>query len=138
MGWWSCASVLRASALLRLPAFTLPCRVSTSSSSRPFAPSRTFSSTPLVMAALQRSLLFETLLQHNPDSIAVVHSLSGRSFTYGALLHDVAKAKQRLLSKTGKDDKSIVGERIAFLIENSYDYVGMLLFPSHWVSQNSI
>lgn len=78
------------------------------------------------MAALQRSTLFETLLQHDQDSTAVVHSLSGRAFTYGSLLHDVADAKEKLLSKTGQDETSIVGERIAFLIENSYDYVGAL------------
>ena len=81
------------------------------------------------MAALQRSTLFETLQRHDADRTAVVHSLSGRSFTYGSLLHDVAAAKERLLRDTGRDDKSIVGERIAFLVENSYDYVGAHTHP---------
>ena len=76
------------------------------------------------MAALQRSTLFELMLEHQQDSLAIIHSLSGRSFTYGSLLHDVATAKERLLQETGKDEKSIAGERVAFLIENSYDYVG--------------
>lgn len=76
------------------------------------------------MTTLQRSVLFETLQKHNRDSTAIVHSLSGRSFTYGSLLHDVAAAKARLLSHTGRDEATIVGERVAFLVENSYDYVG--------------
>ena len=84
------------------------------------------------MAALQRSALFEAIQQHNPDSTAVVHSLSGRSFTYGSLLQDVAAAKEKLLIHTGKDESSIVGERVAFLIENGYDYVG-----AHFLKQFS-
>ena len=76
------------------------------------------------MAALQRSALFDAILGHKHDSTAVVHSISGRSFTYGSLLHDVVMAKERLLEKTGKYEKGLAGERIAFLIENSYDYVG--------------
>ena len=86
--------------------------------------SSAFSTTIGAMAALQRSALFEAMIQHRPDSTAIVHSLSGRSFTYASLLHDVALAKERLLEKTGKDETSIAGERVAFLIENSYDYVG--------------
>ena len=78
------------------------------------------------MAALQRSPLLEAIEQHDRDSTAVVHSLSGRSFSYGSLMHDVAAAKERLLSQTGLDEQSIIGERVAFLIENSYDYVGAL------------
>ncbi|KAK5126778.1 hypothetical protein LTR85_009712 [Meristemomyces frigidus] len=79
------------------------------------------------MAALQRSALFEAIQKHNPDDTAVIHSLSGRSFKYGSLLHDVSAAKERLLSLTGKTDDSIVGERVAFLVENGYDYVVTLL-----------
>lgn len=79
------------------------------------------------MAALQRSALFEAMQKHDAESTAVVHSLSGRSFKYGSLLHDVSVAKERLLSATGKTESSIVGERIAFLVENGYDYVGALL-----------
>ncbi|KAK3702939.1 hypothetical protein LTR37_014788 [Vermiconidia calcicola] len=79
------------------------------------------------MVALQRSALFEAIEHHDRESTAVVHSLSGRSFEYGSLLQDVANAKKKLLEQTGKDEKSIVGERVAFLIENSYDYVVTLL-----------
>ena len=73
---------------------------------------------------IQRSALFEALQKHDSDSTSIVHSLSGRTFKYGSLLHDVAAAKARLLKETGKDEKGIVGERVAFLAENSYDYVG--------------
>lgn len=54
-----------------------------------------------------------------------MHSQSQRKFTYGQLIADVAKAKKRL----GEDAKGdLNGERVAFLVENSYDYVGVLLF----------
>jgi len=43
-------------------------------------------------------------------------------FTYGELLKDVADAKDRLLKESGAG--AINGQRIAFLVENSYDYVG--------------
>ncbi|KAI7689391.1 acetyl-CoA synthetase-like protein [Hortaea werneckii] len=79
------------------------------------------------MATLQRSAFLEAIQKHDPQSTAVVHSLSGRSFTYGSLLRDVSAAKDRLLSATGKNESSIVGERIAFLVENGYDYVVTLL-----------
>ncbi|KAK3675383.1 hypothetical protein LTR78_004893 [Recurvomyces mirabilis] len=75
------------------------------------------------MASLQRSPFIDAISKHDAESTAVVHSLSGRSFRYGSLLQDVALAKDRLLRKTGKDESSIVGERIAFLVENGYDYV---------------
>lgn len=80
------------------------------------------------MASIQRSALFEAIQKHDSDSISVVHSLSGRTFQYGSLLNDVAAAKERLLQQTGRDEKSIVGERVAFLAENSYDYVGAELW----------
>ncbi|KAK5676262.1 hypothetical protein LTS10_011074 [Elasticomyces elasticus] len=79
------------------------------------------------MVALQRSPFLEAIQSHDPSSTAVIHSLSGRNFTYGSLLHDVASAKEQLLRKTGKDENGIVGERIAFLVENGYDYVVTLL-----------
>nr|POF24737.1 acyl-coa synthetase family member 3, mitochondrial [Quercus suber] len=79
------------------------------------------------MASLQRTAFFDAIQTHDPKTDVVVHSLSGRSFQYGSLLQDVALTKQRLLHATGKDEQSIEGERIAFLIENSYDYVVTLL-----------
>ena len=66
--------------------------------------------------------LFQAILKHDPKSIAIIHSESGRTFTYGGLLHDVAAAKERLLQTA--EGKPLAGERIAFLAENGYDYVG--------------
>ena len=65
--------------------------------------------------------VFKAIANHKPTSTAVVHSPSGRRFTYGELLRDVADRKEKLQNITGK---SIEGERIAFLIENGYDYIG--------------
>ncbi|KAK8122022.1 acetyl-CoA synthetase-like protein [Apiospora sp. TS-2023a] len=72
-------------------------------------------------STLPRLPLFEAISKHDPDSTAVVHCLSGRSFKYGELLPDVARTRDRLYEAAGKSD--IRGERIAFLVENSYDYV---------------
>jgi hypothetical protein len=87
--------------------------------------SRAFSCTSTAMAAaLQRSAFFEAMRQHDPSTTAVVNNDSGVAFSYGSLLRDVSRAKERLLQETGKDEKSISGERIAFMVENGYDYVG--------------
>jgi malonyl-CoA/methylmalonyl-CoA synthetase len=66
--------------------------------------------------------IFQAISKHDPKSVAIVHSESGRTFTYGSLLHDVAAAKDRLLHTA--DGGPLEGERIAFLAENGYDYVG--------------
>jgi len=76
------------------------------------------------MAAIQRSAFFEAIQKHDPNSIAVVNNDSGKTFTYGSLIHDVALAKERLLQDTGKNEKEMAGQRVAFLVENGYDYVG--------------
>ncbi|KAI1392664.1 acetyl-CoA synthetase-like protein [Hypoxylon trugodes] len=65
--------------------------------------------------------IFEAIASHNPQSTAIVHCLSRRTFKYGELLPDVSRARDRILEAAGKSD--IRGERVAFLIENSYDYV---------------
>jgi malonyl-CoA/methylmalonyl-CoA synthetase len=75
-------------------------------------------------AALQRSAFFEAIRQHDPSSTAVVNNDSGVAFSYGSLLRDVSRAKERLLQETGKNESGIAGERIAFMVENGYDYVG--------------
>jgi acyl-CoA synthetase (AMP-forming)/AMP-acid ligase II len=72
-------------------------------------------------STLPRLPIFEALSRHDPKSTVVVHSASGRKFTYGELLSDVAEGKEKLLKEGGG---VIDGERIAFLVENSYDYVG--------------
>lgn len=73
-------------------------------------------------STLPNTSIFRTLQQHDPSTAAIVHSLSGRSFTYGSLLHDVAAAKDNLTAIAR--GQSLAGERVAFLAENGYDYVG--------------
>ncbi|KAF2794782.1 acetyl-CoA synthetase-like protein [Melanomma pulvis-pyrius CBS 109.77] len=76
-------------------------------------------------STLPRLPIFEALKKHDATSTAVVHSLSGRTFTYGELVNDIAAAKDKLQRNT--NGKGTEGERIAFLVENGYDYVVTLL-----------
>jgi hypothetical protein len=73
-------------------------------------------------STLPRLPIFEAIAAHDPGSTAVVHALSRRSFSYGELLGDVSRARDRLQEARG--GAGLDGERIAFLVENSYDYVG--------------
>lgn len=73
-------------------------------------------------STLPKLPIFEAISGHDPRSIAVVHSSSGQRFAYGDLLRDVAVASSRLRHSAG--GKNLDGQRIAFLTENSYDYVG--------------
>lgn len=68
--------------------------------------------------------VFEAIAGHDPQSTAVIHSTSGRRFTYGGLLKDVAEARDKLRQAAG--DTNMDGQRVAFLVENGYDYVGEL------------
>lgn len=88
-----------------------------------------------MVSTLPRLPVFEAIAKHDPDSTVVVHSASQRTFRYGELLADVRRARDRLLEEAGRSD--INGERIAFLVENSYDYVGMSGHdvPSHDISR---
>jgi malonyl-CoA/methylmalonyl-CoA synthetase len=74
------------------------------------------------MSTLPRLPVFEAIASHDPASTAVIHSISGRKFTYGDLLTDVADARQKL--EGAADGYKLRGQRVAFLVENSYDYVG--------------
>ncbi|KAI3340788.1 AMP-binding enzyme-domain-containing protein [Ustulina deusta] len=71
--------------------------------------------------ALPRFPIFDAISRHDPNSTVVAHCLSGRSFKYGELLPDVCRARDQIYAAAGRTD--IRGERIAFLVENSYDYV---------------
>ncbi|KAJ2987852.1 hypothetical protein NUW58_g4284 [Xylaria curta] len=71
--------------------------------------------------ALPKFALFDVIARHDPNSIAITHCISGRSFKYGELLPDICHARDHLYRATGKTN--IRGERVAFLVENSYDYV---------------
>lgn len=75
----------------------------------------------MVSTTLPRLPVFEAISKHDPGSTVVVHSASQRTFKYGELLPHVCRARDQLLQAAGKDD--IAGERVAFLVENSYDYV---------------
>jgi acyl-CoA synthetase (AMP-forming)/AMP-acid ligase II len=84
----------------------------------------TLSAHTKLISTLPNIPIFRTLQNHDPSSLAVVHSASARSFTYGNLIADVLRAKEDLERKAlGK----LAGERVAFLAENSYDYVVTLL-----------
>jgi malonyl-CoA/methylmalonyl-CoA synthetase len=76
-------------------------------------------------SSLPRQPIFEAISGHDLKRTAIVHNPSGRAFTYGELVHDVANAVESL--KTKANGKSLEGERIAFLVENGYDYVGAFL-----------
>ncbi|PGH07915.1 hypothetical protein AJ79_06123 [Helicocarpus griseus UAMH5409] len=73
--------------------------------------------------------LFRSLHRHDPASTAVVHSVSGRSFTYGNLIADVLRSQDRLLecAALGSRNAAVKGAPVAFLAENGYDYVVTLL-----------
>lgn len=70
--------------------------------------------------------IFEAISNHEPQSTAIVHASSGRRFAYGELLRDVADARNKLLQAV--TDNNLDGQRVAFLTENSYDYVGMIFY----------
>ena len=78
-----------------------------------------------MVISLQRSAFIDAIQKHEPASIAIMENDSGAIISYSSLLRCVARAKELLLLKTGKSDNSISGERIAFIIENGLDYVGM-------------
>ncbi|KAI0976941.1 hypothetical protein F4678DRAFT_129558 [Xylaria arbuscula] len=71
--------------------------------------------------ALPKFPIFDAISRHDPNSTVVAHCVSGRSFKYGELLPDVCRARDQIYAAAGSTD--IRGERIAFLVENSYDYV---------------
>ena len=79
-------------------------------------------------STLPSTPIFNAIAKHDAKSLAIVHSSSNRSFCYGSLLHDVAAAKDNLASLV--HGKSLRGERVAFLAENGYDYVGTKEWPS--------
>ena len=97
---------------------------------------RFFSTSRPMALTLPRIPLFDQISKHDPTSTAIVHSDSGKSFTYGQLLRDVARSTKELKKDGAKDLK---GERIAFLIENGYDYVGAhVVFPTQKANLKSL
>ncbi|KAI9376473.1 hypothetical protein BJX61DRAFT_538849 [Aspergillus egyptiacus] len=90
-------------------------------------PCRTRSVPHRCLTTLPNLPLFRALKNHDASTLAVAHNPSFRSFTYGNLVADVLSAKDRLLQSSGGRRDGLQGERVAFLAENSYDYVVMLL-----------
>lgn len=74
------------------------------------------------LSTLPNLPLFQAIKNHNESNPAVIHSASTRSFTYGNLVADILQQKEKLAQTAGD---GVRGERIAFLAENSYDYVGV-------------
>ncbi|KAJ1334948.1 malonyl-CoA/methylmalonyl-CoA synthetase [Microdochium nivale] len=72
---------------------------------------------------IQRSAFLEALAKHDPSSVAVIDSASGTSYSFGALLQAVVRARELLLLKTGRASHALSGERVAFMVENGIDYV---------------
>ncbi|KAI4097673.1 MAG: hypothetical protein LQ339_006718 [Xanthoria mediterranea] len=72
-------------------------------------------------STLPKLPVFEAIAKHDPESTAVIHATSGRRFTYGQLLKDVAVARDQL--RQSARGQSLDGQRVAFLVENSYEYV---------------
>ena len=71
--------------------------------------------------------IFRAIASHDPKSTAIIHSKSERKFTYGELLKHVEGAKITLynqLKSASAEGESRGGQRVAFLVENGYDYVG--------------
>jgi malonyl-CoA/methylmalonyl-CoA synthetase len=73
-------------------------------------------------STLPNLAVFEAIAKHDPSSTAIIHSDSNESFTYRSLLQDTVAAKERISQTVG--NSPLHGERIAFLADNSYDYVG--------------
>lgn len=78
-----------------------------------------------LLSTLPNTPIFRALQAHDRDSLAIAHSASSRSFTYGNLITDVLRAKEGHERKAAKAGVKLAGERIAFLAENSYEYVGV-------------
>jgi malonyl-CoA/methylmalonyl-CoA synthetase len=82
-------------------------------------------------STLPRMPIFEAIASHDLSRPAIVHNPSGRAFTYGELAHDIADATEDLRIKAG--GRNLAGERVAFLVENGYDYVGELAMPIDFI-----
>ena len=94
-------------------------RASIASRTRPWPPRVRMAST------FPNLPIFRAIAAHDPHSTAIIHSKSNRRFTYGELLKDVEDAKVKLYTQMKSTDvDSIGGQRVAFLVENGYDYVG--------------
>ncbi|KAK9473376.1 uncharacterized protein V1510DRAFT_363284 [Dipodascopsis tothii] len=67
--------------------------------------------------------VIKALAAHPPTKTAIVHNASGKTFTYGSLVADIAKWRAFL----GGFKNPGTGRRIALMGENSYEFVACLL-----------
>lgn len=82
-------------------------------------------------STLPNTAFFRALCTHDPASYSVIHSKSGRRFSYGNLVRDVTRAKDDL-ERNSDGRHYLPGRCIAFLAENSYEYVGKFFCPIHF------
>lgn len=94
------------------------------------------------LATLPNLSLFRALKNHDQSSLAITHNPSFRTFTYENLVADVLQSQDRLRQSDGGGRDGLRGERVAFLAENSYDYVGTVLsclsYILHYISVEQV
>jgi malonyl-CoA/methylmalonyl-CoA synthetase len=80
---------------------------------------------------LPRTPVFKALARHPSEKTAIIHSASGKRFTYGSLLSDVSTTRSKILSLIDKDGvEDLKEQRVAMLVENGYEYVGVCFSTS--------
>lgn len=70
------------------------------------------------------SAFFKAIRRHHSISTAIVNNASGDSFSYNTLLRDALHMRHTLSQGLNRDLE--FGERIAFIVENGYTYVGTM------------
>ena len=92
---------------------------------------------PFRMAStLPKLPIFEAITSHDPERTAVIHSQSGRRFTYGQLVNNVVEAQESI--RRGAGGQRLDGERLAFMAENGFDYVGADISRGQDVSETGL
>jgi malonyl-CoA/methylmalonyl-CoA synthetase len=73
-------------------------------------------------STLPKLPIFEAISKHDQTSTAIIDGGSNKAYTYRTLLRDVVAAKHHLSQSVS--GSPLCGERVAFLAENGYSYVG--------------
>lgn len=73
-------------------------------------------------STLPQNAFFNALVNHDAQTIAVVEKASDRKFTFGRLVRDVTLGRAWLDRTMG--NMHLNSECVAFMAENSYEYVG--------------
>ena len=87
---------------------------------------RAMTTSTATKVTLPRTPLFEALSKQPQGKTAIIHSDSGKKFSYGSLLADIAATRSRVLAAVGGADgrDDLKEQRVALLVENGYEYVG--------------